>query len=130
MFFKSYFTIIFTLLMPAIVLAHHGTNGTYDQSKTIVLKGTVSEFEFANPHVEIFLDVKDENSLVVRWTVEGTSLYYWSKSGWNKSSMKSGDQITVTINPARSGARIGNLVKLVHANGKQFVTEADGGDTR
>jgi hypothetical protein len=130
MSFKWYLAIVLTLLMPAIVVAHHGTNATYDQSTTIVLTGTVSEFKFANPHVEILLDVKDKRGSVVNWTVEGTSLYYWSKAGWNKSSMKAGDQVTVTINPAKSGARVGNLVKLVHANGKKFVTEANGENIR
>src|SRR5437016_4670549 len=123
MCFKRYRTIAFALLLPTIVLAHHGTNATYDRSATIVLTGRVTEFKFANPHVQIFLDVKEKNGSLVNWTVEGTSLYYWSKAGWNKSSMKSGDQITVTINPAKSGMRVGNLVKLVHANGKEFVTE-------
>jgi hypothetical protein len=127
---SKWYAIIVALLLPGVAFAHHGTNATYDQSKTIVLKGTVSEFKFANPHVEIFLDVKDKNGKVVRWTVEGTSLYYWSKAGWNKSSMRSGDQVTVTVNPGRSGATTGNLVKLAHANGKEFVTEAQQENTR
>jgi hypothetical protein len=130
MCFKGYSTVVLTLLLPAIVLAHHGTNGTYDQSRTIVLTGSVTQFKFANPHVEVFLDVKDKDGKLVNWTVEGTSLYYWSKAGWNKSSIKAGDQITVTINPARSGMTIGNLVKLVHANGKKFITEGNGENTR
>ena len=111
------------LAFSSIGLAHHGTNITYDQSRTIVLKGTVTAFKFANPHVEVHLDVKDQNGRIVNWSLEGTSVYYWSKAGWNKSSLKAGDQVTATANPARSGNAIGNIVKLVSANGKEFITE-------
>jgi hypothetical protein len=112
----------YLLALSTIGLAHHGTNITYDQSRTIVLKGTVTAFKFANPHVEVHLDVRDQTGKIVNWSLEGTSVYYWSKAGWNKTSLKAGDQITATANPARSGSAIANIVKLVTANGKEFVT--------
>jgi hypothetical protein len=114
-------TIVFGFLLPAF--AHHGTNITYDVSKTVVLKGTVTEFKFANPHVEIHLDVKDDSGKTVNWNIESAGVYYWSKLGWNKTSLKPGDQVTITLNPARAGTPAGVAVKLVNAAGKEFITE-------
>lgn len=103
--------------------AHHGTNITYDQSKTIVLKGTVTEFKFANPHVEVHLDVKDESGKTVSWNLEGVGVYYFSKVGWNRTSLKPGDPVTITINPARAGGQSGVILKMVTAGGKEFVSQ-------
>ena len=104
-------------------LAHHGTNITYDQSKAVVLKGTVTEYKFANPHVEIHLDVKDASGKAVNWNLEGAGVYYFSKVGWNRTSLKAGDEVTITINPARIGGQTGVILKMVTAGGKQFVSD-------
>lgn len=114
------------LALPTLSLAHHGTNVTYDQSKTVVLKGAVTDFKFANPHVEIHLDVKDESGKIVNWNIEGVGVYYWTKLGWNRTSLKPGDRITVTINPARTGSPTGVVLKLATASGKEFLTDAAG----
>ena len=79
------------LLIAAAVLAasipmfaHHGTNISYDHSKPITLKGSVTEFRFNNPHAQIFFDVKDERGNVVQWGGELTSPYNLSQGGWTK----------------------------------------------
>ena len=113
---------ILAVSIPAF--AHHGTNITYDASKTVVIKGAVTSFKFSNPHIEILLDVKDETGKVVSWNVEGPGVYTWSKSGWTRNSLKPGDQITATVNPGRSGNPIGVATKVVTAAGKEFVSEA------
>ena len=104
-------------------MPHHGTNTTYDRAKTVVLKGTVTQFKFTNPHVQVYINVENENGKVLNWDLEATSVYYWSNSGWNKTSLKPGDHVVATINPARTGSPTGNLFKLVTAGGKEFVTE-------
>ena len=106
------------------LFAHHGTITTYDVSKTVVLKGTVTSFKFGNPHIEILLDVKDETGKVVSWNVEGPGVYIFSKAGWTRNALKAGDQMTATINPSRSGNPIGVAIKLVTAAGKELVIEA------
>lgn len=103
--------------------AHHGTTITYDQSKTVVLKGTVTEYKFANPHVEIHLDVKDASGKAVNWNLEGAGVYYFSKVGWNRTSLKEGDEVTITINPARTGGQTGVILKMLTGGGKQFVSD-------
>ena len=101
-------------------LAHHG-NAAYDLDKPIVLKGTVTEFAWSNPHVQIYFDVKDDRGKVVHWASETVSPGLLSRSGWAKDELKPGDQITITLGPAKNGAAVGFALKVVLANGKVLV---------
>ena len=106
------------------VIAHHGTGGTYNMDKAIVVKGTVTEFKFTNPHVLVSFDVRESNAKdIVHWLVSGPSVINWTRTGWNRTSLKAGDQVTVTLFPARSGKPEGVINKLVTANGKEWCCE-------
>ena len=105
-------------LIAGVTQAHHGTRGTYDMDKPITLRGAVTEFKFVNPHVLISFDVKGES-----WLAEGPSVINWTKTGWNRNSIKAGDQVAVTLFPSRSGKREGVLQKIVNANGKEWCCE-------
>ena len=86
----------------APVLAHHGAVG-YDYTvprKT--LKGTVEQFSWQNPHTLLLLDVKDNKGNVVVWTMELNNPGNLVELGWNHNSLKPGDEVTVTFNPAKS----------------------------
>src|ERR1019366_4250481 len=76
--------------------AHHG-NSAYDETRTITITGTATEFDFVNPHTQIYLDVKDEKGQVVHWSVECNSPGIMRRSGWTRNSVMPGDQITVTL---------------------------------
>ena len=104
-----------------LALAHHGTGGTYNMEKPITLKGAVTEFKFVNPHVLVFFDVTEKS--VVHWLASGPSVINWTRTGWNRTSLKAGDQVTVTLFPARSGKPEGVIHKLVTANGKEWCCE-------
>jgi Family of unknown function (DUF6152) len=99
--------------------AHHG-NAAYDEKNPITLKGTVTDFAWANPHVQIYFDVKDDKGKVVHWSVETLSPGKLVRAGWGKEAVKVGDGITITLDPARSGAPVGFLRKLVFDNGKEL----------
>ena len=106
-------------------LAHHG-GAAYDSTKPTKLTGTVTDFEWANPHCQIYFDVKDDKGGVTHWNVEILSIGKLSRAGWTRSSMKPGDQIIVNINPARNGNPIGivrNGPGAVVVNGKELSTE-------
>ena len=106
-------------LVLALVLGHHG-GAVYDTARPITLKGTITEFAWTNPHVQIYLDVKTEKGLV-HWAVETISAGKLARgSGWTKNSLKAGDEITITLQPAKTGAPVGNLTKIVLANGKEL----------
>jgi hypothetical protein len=110
----------FLLSAAAPLFAHHG-NAAYDETKEVTLKGTVTEFEWANPHAQIYFDVKDAKGSVVHWGCETLSPGKLVRAGWSKEAVKAGDPITITLVAAKNGAPVGFLHKLVFDNtGKQL----------
>ena len=107
----------FSLTPP--VLAHH-SGASYDTEHPIALKGVVSNVEWTNPHVFIYLDVKDDNGGTVQWRVEGNSPNMLTRAGWAKDMVKAGDQITVNGAVARNGSKVLRLLSLTLANGQKF----------
>ena len=104
----------------APIFAHHG-NAAYDDTKEVSLKGTVTEFDWANPHVQIYFDVKNAKGGVVHWGCETLSPGKLIRAGWNKDAVKPGDPIAITLVAAKNGAPVGFLHKLVLENsGKQL----------
>ena len=110
------------LLMSVSALAHHGT-GTYDNSKTVTLSGVVTEFAFVNPHAALYFDVKDAGGKLVNWAIEMNSPGVLRAAGWTKATFKVGDQITITVRPARAGTPVGliNRSQPIIVNGKQVL---------
>lgn len=107
------------LIFSAPALAHHG-NAAYDLDKPITLKGTVTEFEWSNPHVQIYFDVKGDKGKIVHWASETVSPGLLARAGWTKKELNLGDQIVITLGPAKNGAPIGYALKIVLANGKEL----------
>jgi Family of unknown function (DUF6152) len=103
------------------VIAHHGSS-VYD-SKLTTYKGTVTDFQFMNPHTEIWFDVTGADGKVEKWTAEAPSLTTMARIGWNKTSFKPGDQVTFAGNVAKSGAKIIRLRRVVFPNGKETVMD-------
>jgi hypothetical protein len=112
-------TAIVLLMLSFPAAAHHGT-AAYDDEHPVTLNGTVTEFNWANPHVQIYFDVKDSKGNVAHWSVETLSPGKLARSGWSKDSLKAGDQITITVWAAKSGAPVGFMRKLVLAGGKEL----------
>jgi Family of unknown function (DUF6152) len=111
------------LLMTCVpALAHHGT-GTYDSSKSVTLSGVVTEFAFVNPHAALYFDVKDASGKLVNWAIEMNSPGVLRNAGWTKATFKAGDQITITVRPARAGTPVGliNRSQPIIVNGKQVL---------
>jgi hypothetical protein len=96
---------IFAVLLAVSVplFAHHGTAGAYDVNKRITVKGTVTQFIWANPHCGILFDVTDDKGNVEHWGAEETNPHALSLQGWNKDTLKPGDKITITGAPAKGG---------------------------
>ena len=110
------------LLLSVPLLGHHGTGGIYDMSKSVTVKGTVTMFKFVNPHVLVYFEVSGKDG-IVNWLGEGPPVINWTRLGWNRNSIKAGDQVTVTLYPARNGKPEGVLAKMVTANGKEWCCE-------
>ena len=107
------------------VLAHHG-NAAYDETTPVAIKGTVTEFAWANPHAQIYLDVKDDRGDIKHWSVETLSPGRLLRAGWTKDSVKAGDHVTITLYAAKSGAPVGFLLKLIFADGRELGTREAG----
>jgi hypothetical protein len=104
--------------------AHHGTRAAYvvDPAKEISMTGTVTRFRWGNPHVYVLYDVTDAKGNVVHWGAETRPPFVMTKHGWSRDTMKSGDQITITIFPAKAGGSYG-LMSKVSINGKLVLDD-------
>ena len=107
------------------MFAHHGA-AAYDTSQNTTLKGTVVEFDFINPHCQLFINVADESGALVKWDGEFTNPGTLHRRGWTKDMFKPGDQITMIGNRAKNGANVLRVMKLQMADGKEIT--ALGGD--
>ena len=100
------------------LLAHH--SWPVDTSKAVTVSGTVTSYEWGNPHVMIGLDVKTENGTIEKWNVGGPSTTRMEANGWDKSTLKPGDVITATGYRFSDGQPILRLDKVVMAGGKEM----------
>jgi hypothetical protein len=95
--------------------AHHG-NATYDYEKTITIKGTVTEWSFANPHSLVKVDVTDDKGNVQHWVLEGNAASL-SDAGWHKTTLKPGDALTFELMPPKNGALVGRIRRILRPDG-------------
>ncbi len=82
---------------------HHGSNAVYDLAQSITVSGTVTEFQFLNPHTQILFEVTGEDGSVVTWLAGmSSSLGLGQNEGWTRKTIKPGYEITITGSPARN----------------------------
>lgn len=101
------------------VFAHHGT-AAYEEGKQISVTGTVTGFEFANPHTLVYLDVKRSDGTVVKWQGEMTSPNHLVRAGWTRNSLRAGEQITITGLLMKRDARSMWIRKIVKGDGTEL----------
>jgi hypothetical protein len=119
---------VFSVLIAALSLlavsaplsAHHGAAG-YDMDKQLTMNGTVREWLWANPHCFMKYDATDEKGNVAHWAVEVSNPTDMIKRGWSLHSFKPGDEITVTVRPAKNGELVGQLLKVVLPSGQTLI---------
>src|SRR5215831_10259138 len=91
------FAVIACLLISVLpAVAHHGRGATYDMKE---LKGTVSEVIWRNPHIAIFMDVKDETGNVTKWAIEHSNITTLSQLGYSRTTLKPGMEVTAYVRP-------------------------------
>jgi len=100
------------------LLAHH--SWPVDTSKAVTVSGTVTSYEWGNPHVMMGLDVKVANGSIEKWNVGGPSTTRMEANGWDKSTLKPGDVITATGYQFTDGQKILRLDRIVMAGGKEM----------
>ncbi len=99
--------------------AHHSF-AMFDNSKMSHVTGTVKEFEYINPHSWLHVTVPDAGGKAVTWSFEMGSVAQLVRDGWNRESVKVGDQMTVDFHPLRDGSNGGQFRTLTFAGGKKL----------
>ncbi len=107
--------------MCASASAHHSF-AMFDQDREIRISGTIREFQWVNPHTWVQIMVPQEGG-ATEWSIEGRSPNVLSRRGWNRNTLRAGDDVTLTIHPLKDGRAGGAIISMQFANGR--VINAD-----
>jgi hypothetical protein len=100
--------------------AHHST-AAYGAQTITLRSAVVKRLVWANPHSVLWVDVKDDRGRVINWGAESGSPSALSRIGWSRNSVKAGDVILVELFPAKNGAHVGRLARIVLPNGRELL---------
>ena len=117
--FGAIFLTVVLGLGSSTLLAHHGS-AIYDNAKTVVLKGIVTEWSWSNPHCLLEFDVKDDKGNTVHWVTEVSNPPDMTARGWSRKMFKAGDEVEVTTVAAKNGEPIGRITRVV-VGGKSYT---------
>jgi hypothetical protein len=107
------------ILAVAPLSAHHGTAASYDQKKTVTVKGVVTQYLWRNPHSALFLEVKDQNGKKSAYSVEMFSPGLMVKQGYSRTTFKVGDEVVLELHPSLAGEPVGECLGCkILVNGK------------
>lgn len=107
-------------------LAHHSFAAQYDEKKPVTLKGTVTKFDWSNPHVFVYVDVTGADGNPVNWKIEWESRIELKRAGWTRDSVKVGDTVTVDASLARDGSKEAAGKSIALPGGKKLLSANEG----
>lgn len=108
-------------LLAAPALAHHSF-AMFDNGRSLTLEGTITKYQWTNPHGYIGIDARDGRGGTKHYTLELTSINMLSRAGWTSRSVKAGDEVTAIVAPLRDGRAGGLLLELNFEDGRKLVT--------
>ena len=111
--------ILGVLVMPVSMMGHHG-GASFDNTKDVTVKGTVTEWLWANPHCFLKVEEKDASGTVRIWNLEFGNPTDITSRGFSRRTFKVGDQITVSVTPVKSGAPVGRARVVTLADGTKL----------
>ena len=114
---RSYLIVASLLGAGVPVVAHHSF-AAFDQSREVTVKGRVVEFQWTNPHAWLMVKGKTANGPDEEWSFEMISPSVLRRNGWARNTLKPGDEVTVTANPAKDGTRFGLMLAVFDAKGQ------------
>ena len=117
--------VAYSCLAAAAAWAHHELSAEFDDKKPVTLKGPVTKIEWNNPHVFVFVDVKDAKGEITNWAVELAAPVELRKNGWTRDSLKVGDIITAEASLARDGSKQAGGKSVILASGKKLSNAND-----
>ena len=113
-------SVMLVFALGSMAQAHHST-AAYEATTITLKNAVVKRLAWTNPHSVVWFDVKDERGRVTTWAVESGSPSALARTGWNRNSLKAGDVITVELFPAKNGAKVARLARIVMADGKELL---------
>jgi Family of unknown function (DUF6152) len=113
------------LLAHSVILAHHAYTAEFDTTKPVKVTGVVTKLEWSNPHIWIYLDVKDDKGNVANWGFSASPPGMLARRGITKNSLKIGDVLTISGHRAKDGSNnaSGNIVTM--ADGRETLIGQD-----
>ena len=108
------------LLLFGSTKAHHSSNGVYDSDRTITIQGSVTRFDWKNPHLYVFVEAINEDGDVVNWRIEGRPLAFMRRIGWSRDTLIPGDKVTVTVNLPLDLAKARGLLRSIEVDGREI----------
>lgn len=121
--FAGFVVIVALLLAASPARAHHSVPGQFDTSKPITLKGVITKVDWINPHIYVYLDVKDSGGATATWALSTLPTAMMRRAGLTKETLqgKPGEEVTINAVPARDGSQhLGWINKITYADGHSF----------
>jgi len=106
-----------TLALAAGSAAAHHSFSVFNMQERIDISGTVREVQWTNPHIWVWVDVTEDDGSVTTWGLEGMSPNFLARRGWSRTTLEPGDEITVTLNPLKSGDPGGMFISTTAPDG-------------
>jgi hypothetical protein len=108
---------LLSLLTLATPMVAHHSFAVFDHGRTLTLRGTVTKFQWTNPHAFIELDVRQADGTIKHYSIELTSINMMQRVGWRSNMIKAGDQIKAVVAPLLSGDPVGLGLEVTFADG-------------
>lgn len=116
--------LIFACALAAPAFAHHSFAAEFDGGKQVQLQGELTKLEWSNPHIWLYLDVREANGSLTKWRCEGGAPNGLTRSGWSRATIKAGDQIVIEGWVAKDGSKTCNMRAVKLPGGKRMFVRS------
>ncbi len=112
---------VIAFVMTCATLSAHHSTVAYVENPIVLKNATITKVLWASPHIILAFDVKEARGASVEWSAETGSPGSVVHVGWNRNSVKPGDKVTIELYPARNGAHVGRLKKVIFPDGRELA---------